>query len=176
MTLSDLSSIGSFVSGIAVVVTLIFLLLQMRQSNQNQRALMQQGRSARVVSTILVGAEPSMSATMSRAYAADLEMDATQVRSMNAYATAFFWNVEDSFLQHRSGLLDSSAWEVDLATLRVSLSSPALRVGWKMARAQSSGEYRAFVDGLLDEVKPRKSFNELAVWKDLMAKEQAQAV
>jgi len=46
MSLSDLASIGSFVSGVAVVVTLALLLIQTRQANRNQKALMQQGRSA----------------------------------------------------------------------------------------------------------------------------------
>jgi hypothetical protein len=51
MSLSDLAALGSFVSGVAVMVTLIFLLLQMRQANRNQRALMQRMRSARNIET-----------------------------------------------------------------------------------------------------------------------------
>lgn len=47
MTLSDLASIGSFVSGVAVVITLVMLLLQMRQTDRNQRAAMQLGRATR---------------------------------------------------------------------------------------------------------------------------------
>ena len=44
MSLSDLAALGSFISGVAVVVTLVFLLVQMRQTNRNQKSLMQQGR------------------------------------------------------------------------------------------------------------------------------------
>jgi len=42
-----------------------------------------------------------------------------------------------------------------------------------MARAQSSGAYRDLVDDLLREISPAKPFDELAVWKSLMAKELA---
>ena len=37
MSLSDLASIGSFVGGAAVVVSFLFLGLQIRQGNRNQR-------------------------------------------------------------------------------------------------------------------------------------------
>lgn len=39
MSLSDLASIGSFVRGLAVVVSFGFLSLQIRQSNGNQRSV-----------------------------------------------------------------------------------------------------------------------------------------
>jgi len=48
MSHSDLAALGSFTSGIAVVATLVFL-LQIRQTVRNQRSLMQQGRTARIV-------------------------------------------------------------------------------------------------------------------------------
>jgi hypothetical protein len=50
MSLADLASLAS---SLAVVVSLVFLGLQIRQSNRNQRSLMQQGRSARNVAIVL---------------------------------------------------------------------------------------------------------------------------
>jgi hypothetical protein len=37
MTLSDLAAIGSFIGGVAVVVSFVFLAFQLRQSTHNQR-------------------------------------------------------------------------------------------------------------------------------------------
>ncbi len=58
MTLSDLASLGSFVSGAAVLISLVFLYFQIRQVNaqvrqaeRNQRALLQQGRAGRAADT-----------------------------------------------------------------------------------------------------------------------------
>jgi hypothetical protein len=45
MILTDLTSLASLVSSVAVLVSLLFIGLQLRQSNRNQRSLMQQGRS-----------------------------------------------------------------------------------------------------------------------------------
>jgi hypothetical protein len=43
MTLSDLSSIVGVISGLAVLGSLVYLSLQNRQMERNQRALMNQG-------------------------------------------------------------------------------------------------------------------------------------
>src|SRR5665213_4361095 len=46
MTLTDLAAIGSFISGVAVVVTLVFLLLQTRQNTRAIRAAASQAHAA----------------------------------------------------------------------------------------------------------------------------------
>ena len=55
MSLSDLASLGSFVSGVGVLISLIFLYFQVRQVNaqvgqaeKNQQAAIRQERSAKV--------------------------------------------------------------------------------------------------------------------------------
>lgn len=60
MSLSDLAAFGNFINGVAVVFSFLFLALQMRQSNRNQQAMMQQGRAARTSETMLRVAEPHM--------------------------------------------------------------------------------------------------------------------
>ena len=53
MTLSDLASIGSLVSAAAVLVSLIYLGLQVNQAARNQRAAMVNGISARTSDQLL---------------------------------------------------------------------------------------------------------------------------
>jgi hypothetical protein len=174
MSLSDLASIGSFVSGVAVVVTLIFLLLQLRQTERVQRCAMQQGRAARTVDFILRSTDPGLCETIVRANKSDLTLTPVQIAALNTYAVALFWSLEDSFLQHRNGLLDAASWATEVATLKVFLLSPAWRVGWQMCRAQAGSDYRAFVDSIMGSVKPLPSFDESAIWKSLMEKQLAE--
>ena len=173
MTLADLSSLGSFISGLAVIITLIFLLLQMRQSDKNQKALLQQGRSARVTELILKRTDPELSRALTRGLHADLTIEGFQVESINAFFAALFWSIEDSFLQYRAGLLLSTSWETDAATLRGFFSVPACRVAWVMNRDLMSGDYRNYVDALMRDIKPRAASDTLATWKTLMSRELA---
>ena len=66
MSLSDLASIGSLLSGIAVVISLAYLAFQIRQNTRHQRASMQQGRAARTVDLLLRTAEPDMARAILR--------------------------------------------------------------------------------------------------------------
>ena len=52
MSLSDLASIGSLVSGVAVLVSLVYLSIQVRQADKNQRTLLQQGTSERGIAIV----------------------------------------------------------------------------------------------------------------------------
>ena len=171
MTLSDLAAIGGFVSSLAVVATLAFLVLQMRQADKNQKALLQQGRSARVTELILKRTEPELSKALTRGLHADLAIEDWQVEGVNAFFAALFWSIEDSFLQYRAGLLLSTSWETDAATLRGFFAVPACRVAWAMNRDLMSGDYRDYVDGLAREVKPQAPSGILATWRALMSQE-----
>jgi len=57
MTLSDLASIGSLVSGIAVLVSLAYLAQQTRQNSKHTRALIQQCRAIQLADMPLRSAE-----------------------------------------------------------------------------------------------------------------------
>src|SRR5690242_3923725 len=67
MSLSDLAALGSFVSGLAVAVTLILLLLQMRQSDRNQRASMQLGLATRANDLYARMSDPEFALFMTKA-------------------------------------------------------------------------------------------------------------
>jgi hypothetical protein len=60
VSLSDLAAIGSFVSGISALITLVFLVVQIRQANQNQRAMVQQGRATRIADFLLRVIDPAL--------------------------------------------------------------------------------------------------------------------
>ena len=62
MTLADLASIGSFISGLGVLITLIYLGLQVRQAKLHQQGTIRQGRASRInkrTSHITVVVEPT---------------------------------------------------------------------------------------------------------------------
>ena len=177
MSLSDLAALGSFVSGLAVAVTLIFLLIQMRQTNKNQRSLMQQARTARWVDMLLNRSKPGVTELFSRVWEGDMALDKGEIHAVFASHAATLWSIEDSFLQHKAGLLDQSSWKSELALLRDNLSTPDVRVSWKMGlRSIASDDYREFVDSLMSEIKPQKPLPFATIWSELMEHELAEAV
>jgi hypothetical protein len=159
MSLTDLASIGSLASGIAVLFSLLFVGVQIRQSNRNQRSLMQQGRSARNVELLLRLTEPRLSGIMARILAGDDVTDEEFI-SYYGFAAAVFWSYEDSFLQLNDGMLDPKAWDSDVLTLRGLLSNPAYRAVWRTVRDSIGGDYKAFIDQVAAEARksaPRRA-------------------
>jgi len=174
MSLSDLASLGSFVSGLAVVVTLIFLLLQMRQSNLNQRALMQQMRSARSIDTVLKHTDPFVSEVVERGFRNDLSLDDSRVRAFIEMQIANLLNWEDSYHQNRLGTLDTQNAEADVAVLRLVASMPAFRAAWRMVRNTFSTEYRAHVDTIMRETTVlREGLERSKQWRIYVAEESS---
>ncbi|HWY15044.1 MAG TPA: hypothetical protein VNX86_07925 [Rhizomicrobium sp.] len=171
MSLSDLAAVGTFVSSTAVVFSLIFLALQMRQANLNQRSLMQQGRTARNVDTLLKMSDPFVGELVAEADRNCAAMDPAKIWAFYGFAGSIFWNYENSFLQFQANMLDARSWNSDATVLKRLLGYPAYRVAWKMARDSLSGNYRNYVDSIMREVKCETSLTLTDLWKTYVAEE-----
>jgi hypothetical protein len=175
MLLSDLASVGSLVSGVAVVVSLAFLALQIRQANANQKSLMQQGRSARTVEMLMKMSDPVLSETIVGAWSGGATDEPAQIFAFYSFACACFWNYEDSFLQFRAKTLEASGWATDELTLRSLLANPAYRAVWRMARNGMNADYRHYLDRLMQESKVAEPTDIAQVWAAYFAEERAGA-
>ena len=176
MSLSDLAAVGSFLSGIAVVVTLLFLLIQMRQTNRNQQSLMQQGRATRNGDAMLRMTEPHLIDSMILGPAGNLSMSPAQVVAFVMTVHAVFMNWEDSFLQHKAGTIDASSMESDEAMLRAFLAMPGYRAAWKTVHRQFNSSFREYIDGLMLEQRGAQPRRDLATaWKAHLTEELAAA-
>jgi hypothetical protein len=165
MSLSDLASLGSFVSGVAVMVTLVFLVLQMRQSNLNQRALMQQGRSSRTTSSILKISEPYAAQCYVRGIRADPTLSEHEVFAFMQMVMALHMNWEDSYLQHRSGMLDAESFATDDSVLRLTCKLPGYRRVWQFYGTSFGATYRAHVDGIIAATPLAEPTDFAALWR-----------
>src|SRR5471032_579506 len=107
MSLSDLAALGSFISGIAVLVSLVFLYFQLRQVNaqsqqaeRTQHATIRHTRAARIGEITLASAEPSWADAVAKGIAGDQDLSATDLRQFGAYIIARLSNSEDAFYQY----------------------------------------------------------------------------
>ena len=171
MSLGDLASLASLVSSIAVLVSLLFLGFQMRQSNRNQRSLMQQGRSDRNVDLLSRLTDPKLSEILFRVSGGETLTDA-EYFALYGFAAAIFWSYEDSFFQFHSGMLDAKSWASDVATLKRLLSNPAYRAVWMVARGGIGDEYSSFLDGLVASARHNPPVNLLNTLKQYVAEER----
>jgi hypothetical protein len=163
MSLSDLASLGSFVSGVAVLISLVFLYFQLRQVNQqvrqaerNQRATIASLRASRTVEVMLRNTDPSMAMAYGKAVGGDVDITATELQQFLAYFRAFLTNTEDTFLQAHHGLLEGATHRAYVTSMAATMASPAYRLAWRLMRNVVGGpEYAEFIDEIIAKTPMR---------------------
>jgi len=156
MNLSDLAAIGNFVSGVAVVVSLVFLYFQVRQLNAQarqaavaQQATMKLARTTRVMEVNARMADESFAQMNLRIDGNGSDVSAADVMRFWAHTRAVFQNGEDTFAQHRRGLVH----DIDFASFKRAfgwgLQTPQVRLSWERHRGLYDEGYVDFVDRLV---------------------------
>jgi hypothetical protein len=175
MSLSDLASIGSFVSGIAVVLSLIYLTRQFRQADRNQQAAIRQGRSTRTADLFMRTTDPFIADAVVKGVAGAEDISSTQFEQFRHYCMAHISHAEDSFYQHKEGLLNDAAFETFVSALKAWFRSCGTRAVWKRVREAYAGEFVEFMDRVYAETPIDPPSDGLAQWKADVAAERGVA-
>jgi hypothetical protein len=158
MSISDLAAIGSFVSGIAVLISLVLLYYQLRQltaqveqADLNQQTLVKQARTSRVMEVNARLCEADFAAVNLRVMTNAHDLTLQEWSRFNAHARAVFQNGEDTFSQYRRNLLHKDDFDGFVLALHWTFRAPGLRVAWDRHRASFPAAYAAFVDEIVAE-------------------------
>jgi hypothetical protein len=178
MSLSDLASIGSLVSGVAVLGSLIYLALQVRQTDRNQQAAIRHSRSTRHVDINLARADPALINAWQHGMRNPDKLTETELAQFLTMCRANFYALEDAFYQHEEGLLNEDAWATVLATNRSLIGIPGYRVAWKAGvRRGYAGRFRVFMDEIVARasLEPTTPVISVGEWRAAYAAELAAA-
>lgn len=161
-------------SSAAVALSLFYVALQVRQAEKNQRALMQQGRADRAWEGAFRVADPALSAVFYKGLRSPDDLSADELDQFLSICRAAFLSGEDSFLQHKSGLLDRTAYASFVAGLKGYVSgAPGLRAAWRLTSDQFGTEYVAFMDAILSSTPRTRAVSPLALWKEIVQSDDA---
>jgi hypothetical protein len=172
MSLSDLASLGSFVNGLAVLISLIYLSLQVRQTKRNQQIAIRHSRASRIVDLQLALANPGVADAWLHGSGSPQQLSQTELGQFINLCRALFFHFEDSFYQREEGLLNDDAFETVVAGARLSARSPGWRAAWRIARPNFGGRFLDFMDGVVaaSAVEPPVDLS-LEAWKLAFASE-----
>lgn len=150
MTLEELFFISQTVAAVAIVTSLFYVVVQLREAQRNQRALVQQGRAFRNTTFALRQTEAEMADLLVKAtsHADWASISDVQLMQLIGWTRGLVFHFEDSYLQHRDGLMDDRAFESAKSSVANILSRPALRAIWELTRGFYSRDLAAYVDQL----------------------------
>ncbi len=149
MTISELGSLGEFVGSIAVLITLIYLVLQIRQS---RLSIASQSRYY-----VLEAVNADMRQVQEPAFFELAEKvssgEPTHAESTRwAYTiTAWFSHLEMLYYEIAEGALPAQFEETMRFRIRSSFVNPMASEVWNRMRGYFTADFQSYVDGLLEE-------------------------
>ncbi len=166
MTLSDLANIGSFISGIAVLISLVYLALQIRQASKHTLAAMHEARAA-AINTYLqpLANDPVLLDVVLRGNAGDPSLDRLESWRYCYVLLAFISGYEEQFYQHRNGTVDEAHHTSFVNVMTWRCCEPGFRAAWSIVGSSYGREFVAFVNGLMANTKGQPLPDFVDLWK-----------
>ena len=151
MTMQELGAIGDFVGGVAVVVTLIYLAIQIRQNTKINAALIRQNFYDATQQQILHAVEsPEFNDLMRRSWTTNETLTESEKVQIWRHMQRVLIGYQGAFEQYKSGALPEKDWSLVRHILRTFwlLDGKAKNDAWEQMRAG-----RFFNEDFLAEVE-----------------------
>jgi hypothetical protein len=146
MSLSNLASIGALVSGVGVLISLIYLALQVRQAERNQRAAVNQGLLSRYIDIYQTLIEPPLADLFFRGVSGRDDFTDDEVLQLTHLVSKLALHAMDAHLQRRSRLIDDLSFQAAIRPVRILFCYPAFRALWPMSRQTVPREFGEFFE------------------------------
>ena len=159
MNLQVLVALAEIVSALAVVLTLVVLIISIRQNTKSQKALVVDSLAAAITSINVPAMEsPALGSALSKA-TVDWNSASREERIISHYFLfSLFKLLENAWYQQKTGVLDQAHWLGWESLLRKYYHSEGVRrVWWPSRKHAYSPEFQNF----LSETKPPKELSSL---------------
>jgi hypothetical protein len=159
MDLQVLVALAEIVSALAVVLTLVVLIISIRQNTKSQKALVVDSLAAAITSINVPAMEsPALGSALSKA-TADWSSATREERIIAHYFLfSLFKLLENAWYQQKTGVLDRAHWLGWESLLRKYYHAEGVRrVWWPSRKHAYSPEFQNF----LAETKPPKELSSL---------------
>lgn len=149
MSLTDVASLASVLSSLAVCGSLIYLALQVRQTDRNQRTVLQQATSALNVESLWKFGEAHNVALIAKVWNGESEFSQSEATQLAYLMRATMFGLQDQFLLNNRSLVDARQVATHELGVRRILGAPAFRALWVASRGGYAPQFAAYVDALI---------------------------
>ena len=150
MNWEAIGAVGELIGGLAVIATLIYLAVQIRQNTAMITAQTVQASVDATQRTLLFRAEHGALRAILRKARDDEELTRDEFEMLASYLQAAFMNFQARLQHNARGLFDESVNESYENILEDYLETPYVRRWWAFARALYGDEFRAHCDEIVE--------------------------
>jgi len=161
MNWEAISAIGQIVGAVGVIISVIYLALQVR-SNARQTRLASMRSMSEAFNEWLYGlaGNPQIGELYYRGMRDLASMQGPDLPRFSALMDSLFRIYEDMYYQHVERHLDPHVWRGFEAIMRDIIAYPGAREWWQSRRHWFSGKFAEFIDGLAAAADPPKLYRE----------------
>jgi len=154
MTLEDISNIGEFIGGVGVLVTIIYLAVQVRYNTIAQRTESRLSTTRSMTEWYTSGMkDPELVRLFSDGFLKTADLT-------NADRARFLWmigalasKIEEICSQHKVGLIDDNLWNKYRGILAVFIENPVIKEWWDSQAAPYSDDFRLSIESTPEEIR-----------------------
>jgi hypothetical protein len=156
MNWEALGAIGEIVGAMAVVLTLGYLAMQIRQNTRSLRLSTHHTIASRVTDMLRSYADSADLARITETGDRDPnELSPEDRRRWRAWNLGIFRHLEDMYYQYSNGMLDESYWTGFRRWRASRLREPGVVSFWDENKGAFRGEFITFVDSLVEKNRER---------------------
>jgi hypothetical protein len=159
MNSSKLADWSEIVSSVAIVVTLIYLTIEVGQNVDAMRAQTRESVASGALAELAAAQE---NPNLIKSIITSEPLTAKEQIQLHLWIATLMRNREFAWLQHQAGIIDERQWGTELAILKGTLTHPRLRVWWnKIGRSAMDEAFVGFVDEVLEQTPASSGFFEV---------------
>jgi hypothetical protein len=147
MTISELGDLGDFLGGIGVIVTLVYLAIQIRRNTQAVRsASLDSVTSSHMEFHRAVWGDPELNEIWFDGRIGKRELSEAESRRFAFMVTTCARHWESAYQKARGGTLESTAWASIHEELVLVFADPGTQSYWKWIRGMFSPDFVQFAE------------------------------
>jgi hypothetical protein len=152
VTISELGSIGEFIGAIAVLVTLIYLSLQIRQNSATTRAHIRQSLADSQIAYIGSRAtDPFLRKVVQKMFVAE-ELDEDERFGLRFHVIAGTRMFENYFAQHTIGTMDPEDWRAIREVIKLHFQFSPYRETFFAIESTWNSNFATEIKSIIDEL------------------------
>ena len=150
MNLQDFANIAEVVGAIAVVISLIYLAIQVKSTTEQNRATMEQAIADSLSDIMMVASSSDVGAVIERGLSDMGSLNDVEKRQFAFYLSGWFRVFEQAHRQFLRGFLDAEVWSGHQAYLGALMQSDSVQRYWDARQKVYNPKFRALIRQLVE--------------------------
>ena len=146
MSLQDWGAIGELIGGVAIIVSLLYVGLQIRQSTNASRAATNQSFSAQYSDLILQITKPELRDIFWRGIAGLNNLKESEKAAFMALMASIMRTYETFYFERVEGRFDSRMWNGYMAQMFDLYNNEGVREYWAIRKHQFADEFQSYLE------------------------------